>query len=68
MITLDLTPGREFQSFVNRLLVPSVDPRGFALSLREMGAQVCRSKNPLCDTCPIFLRCIQAIDTPILDP
>ena len=53
--------GKEFQSFVNGLLNPSVDPRAFALSLMELGAQVCRVKKPLCRECPISERCSHSL-------
>lgn len=48
---------REVQEITNRL-IPEDNPGDFNQAVMELGATVCKPKNPVCDRCPVSVECM----------
>lgn len=56
--------GKYFQDLADRLLDPG-EPGKFNQAVMELGALVCRPKNPACDACPVRRCCRAAADNTV---
>ncbi|TCP24552.1 A/G-specific DNA-adenine glycosylase [Scopulibacillus darangshiensis] len=60
LIDDDIAKARTRLLFENIIydLIPETDPSGFNQGLMEIGALVCKPKQPKCDVCPIAAHCL----------
>ncbi len=62
LFNIDLVQGSPEAGKINwakaEELLPQGDARNFNQALMELGALICRSRNPLCSTCPIASHCL----------